>query len=289
MISKGPQTVGRHSIASWRVLLAMLPLGLLLSSSASVRAQTTFTDQADFLASSRSSEPITEGWDSWPALTLLPNETTFCRAVFSFTIEDGQGQMLDLQVFDFYDTSTPQNYLGPESSEPRFGSFLPGDSATFIFDPPLLSFGATIVASRSTFEGLFHLTARLASGAQITVDSTAPSATLADESEVYFVGIFAPGDPIAMATVESDLDLYVFNLDEVILRHQFLIGPGDVNLDGVLDLLDVPAFVAILLEFPDACDLETVDLNGDGKVDDPVAAARNGMPCRTRTGLASSP
>ena len=27
------------------------------------------------------------------------------------------------------------------------------------------------------------------------------------------------------------------------------------------------AFVAILLEFPDACHVETVDLNGDGQVD----------------------
>lgn len=268
MISKRLKTVRGAWAASPCVSTALLTLGILHFWSASVWAQTTFTDRAAFLASSRSSEPIVEGWDSWPALTLLPNETMFCRAVFSFTIEDAQGQMLDLQVFDFFDTSTPSNYLGPESLEPRFGSFLPGDAATFIFDPPLLSFGATMVASRSTFEGLFHLTASLASGAQITVDSTAPSVILADESEVYFVGISSLGDPIEMATIESDLDLYVFNLDEVILHHQFLIGPGDVNLDGVSNLLDVPAFVTLLLgPFPDACDLETVDLNGDQKVD----------------------
>ena len=268
MISKRPQIVSRQSTVPWRVPLAVFPLGVLLSSSASVLAQTTFTDQAAFLASLPANEPIVEGWDSWPTFTLLPNETTFCKVVFSFTIEDGQGQMLDLQVFDFFDTSTPSNYLGPESPEPRFGSFLPGDSATFIFDPPLSAFGVTIIASRSTFGGLFHLTAGFASGSQLTADSAAPSSTLADESEVYFVGIIAvAGDPIAMATIASDLDLYVFNVDEVILHHQNLLGPGDANLDGVFNILDVPAFVALLLEpFPDACDLETVDLNGDGKV-----------------------
>ena len=268
MTSERLKTVRGAWAAPPCVSTALLTLGILHFWPASVWAP-IFTDQGAFLASLPANEPIAEGWDSWPTSTLLPNETTFCNAAFSFTIEDSQGQMLDLQVFDFFDTTTPSNYLGPESPEPRFGSFLPEDAATFVFDPPLSAFGVTIIASRSTFDGLFHLTAGFASGSQLTADSAAPSSVLADESEVYFVGIIAAaGDPIDSATVESDLDLYVFNVDEVILHHQSLIGPGDVNLDGVLNVLDVPAFVALLLEpFPDACDLETVDLNGDGKVD----------------------
>ena len=78
------------------------------------------------------------------------------------------------------------------------------------------------------------LTINSVQAASITVNSTAPSVALSDESEVYFVGIASLGDPIAMATIESDLDLYVFNLDELILRYQFMIGQGDVNLDGRL-------------------------------------------------------
>ena len=257
------------SFASRTVFPTASLLGLTFFCPTVLLAQTAYTDKAAFIAAlGNGSLVITNNWDANQPGDLIPSGTKICQGLLTYNILTADGEPLDLQIFDYFDTTTPLNYIGPESPEPRRALFLASDSVMLTFDQPVTAIGVQFVACPGTFEASFHITA-IVGGTEFTADSGPSTTVLSDWSEPYFVGIIAdPGETTSEATIWSDEGLFSYSLDEIIFQATipaFVL--GDANLDGTTDVLDVPAFVDALLDsYTDMCDVATSDLNIDGQV-----------------------
>lgn len=94
-------------------------------------AQDCYTDKDAFLAALLAgSLVVVNDWESDSAGAFVPSGTSICQGTLTYDLPDGNGEPLKLQLLDFFDTTTPTNYVGPESIDPRYALFLSGDSVT---------------------------------------------------------------------------------------------------------------------------------------------------------------
>ena len=215
-----------------------LPL-LWLATHAAAQVPSCYTDKSAFEAALLPDrEVVTLDWDDPNQLLQpLPDGFEVEDVTVNYTIGDPNIGMLNLQVLDIFDTTTPTQYVGTDEVNPTFGLLFPEDSVHLTFDRPVRALGVHFVSCRGTYEGVFHVSA-VGVG---TCGSNATFTPLPDESEGYWVGLIAePNQGFTEADVYSDWDLFVYNLDEIVYQLQF--PRCDLNEDGTVDPNDFEVF-----------------------------------------------
>ena len=232
---------------------------------ARVEAQTGHTDRADFDASLIFDEmdqdyigglERTLDFDSLMAGDPIASGSTATELEgfqFVYDLDAGAGNLL-MQVSDGGDDSTPNsggmgNTLGTNDA----GIFQDGDMFGIVV-PPSYGFGIEII-SRDSFltdvDGAdISLNFNAGGGSGLTVDLDENSGTmLADGSTVYFLGVTSgtdvlPGTEATITTRNSGNVEFLFNVD-CLIRGEMI--PGDCDLNGSLNALDIDPFIDLLV------------------------------------------
>lgn len=155
---------------------------------------------------------------------------------FTFTYDFGSVQ---LQVGNTNDAFLGENYLGTTDAD-----LLQDGDDFFVTVEPSNAFGITIATADALMDGDISLTFN-----GITVDLVGMDLveTLADGSFVYFLGVTNDSVTDTTATITTLGDgVFLYNVDALIRTADSAVLLGDVNLDGVVNLLDVGPFVDLI-------------------------------------------
>jgi len=200
----------RRSVARGTVLAVV---GVMFAGVAHA-APMTFTDQASFLAAIGGFPNVqTLDFESQNAGDLIASGSSVGGITFGYSIPDGAGGFLTMQVRDDFGTTSGTNYLGLDNDPD--GAFVAGDSFTMTFANPLTALGLYVISADTIFAGDFELVTITGISVQ---NAATPDVFLAD-GDAFFLGITDPAgfssadlisDPFGVAT-----GLYVFNVDDI--------------------------------------------------------------------------
>ena len=101
---------------------------------------------------------------------------------FNYNIDGGTGSLAIVSSLDYFDTTSPPNYLG--SNDPTTAALFPGDSITMSFASPINALGLYIIGGPYS-PGDFTLTSSTATA----LSSNVLEETLGDGGQVIFLGI----------------------------------------------------------------------------------------------------
>jgi hypothetical protein len=163
----------------------LLILGISLPASAALVA---YSSRSDFEAAIAAHVSTTVDFDSASVGDAIPSGSSFGGISFSYSLTDLTGDPLTMVVDGFFDTTSAPNYLALRTQGGDFVNFLSGDSFTLGFAQPVNAFGLNIIANDVLRPGdSFSLTTAGLGG--IITAPLAPSTTLADGGQLYFLGV----------------------------------------------------------------------------------------------------
>lgn len=116
---------------------------------------------------------------------------------------------LGLIVSNQFETTSSPNYLGVDDGGSQL--FLAGDTITFDFASPIVSFSLNVVSTPNTPEGAFVLDAGVAGNDT----SGAPTSILALGTEVFVLTV-GSSTPFSSASLSGEpAGVYSFNIDDI--------------------------------------------------------------------------
>ena len=185
--------------------LAILSI-LVLGTSSAYAATTTYTSQADFL-NDLTQPAITVDFESFSSGDIIPNGASAGGATVTYDLGGAQ-----LMVDDFYDTTSPNNYLGTDDPFSDY-SLYGGDSVTVTFDSAMYAFGLYVISGDTIYDDDFTITTN--SGQSASSSSVFDVALL--DGEAYYLGLIEDDytQGFTSVTFSSYPEDYVFNIDDI--------------------------------------------------------------------------
>jgi len=179
---------------------------LILGLSNAQAAVTTYTSQTDFLNNLSSSNVTTYNFDNLPSGSIIPSGTTVDGATFTYDIFPGVSIMVD----DWFDTTSPNNYLGTDDGT---FAFLGGDSFTISFDQSIRAIGMYVISSDLIFDNDFTIATNMG---QSVSSLSLVDVSLAD-GKAYYLGLIEDdfNHAFTSITLSSFSDYYLFNVDDI--------------------------------------------------------------------------
>ncbi len=196
----------------------------------SAYAVTTFYDsQAGYLSALGGAAITTYDFDALTAGTLIASGDTLNGATFSYSLS-GPGTP-SILVDNFFDTTSPNNYLGTDDGS---GSFVSGDGFTITFDQTMRSIGLYVISADLIFADDFTITTN---SGQSVGNSATPDATLAD-GDAYFIGLIEDDFNLGFNSITlSSQDFgFLFNVDDITVSAVPLPAAVWLFASGVLGL-----------------------------------------------------
>jgi hypothetical protein len=149
-----------------------------------------YESRSDFETAISGLISTTVDFDSASFGQTIPSGSTFDGITFTYSLTDLGGDPLTMVVDDFFDTTSSPNYLGLQTTSGDFVNFVSGDSFTMDFAQPVNGVGLNIIANDVLMPGdLFSLSLTLTGIGGIITNPLAPSQTLPDGGQVYFLGV----------------------------------------------------------------------------------------------------
>lgn len=172
-----------------RLLCAICASVFISSTSTSVSAAiVAYDSRSDFENAIAGLIGTTVDFDSASFGLAIPSGSTFDGITFTYSLADLDDEPLTMVVDDFFDTTSSPNYLGLQTAGGDFVNFISGDSFTMEFAQPVNAVGLNIIANDILLPGdSFSLTLGGLGG--LITAPLAPSATLQDGGQVYFLGV----------------------------------------------------------------------------------------------------
>lgn len=180
----------------------------------------------------------TVDFDSASAGQGIPSGGAFDGITFTYSLTDLAGDPLTMVVDNFFATTSPSNYLGlQEPVSGDFVNFVSGDSFTMSFAQPVNAVGLNIIANDVLMTGdSFSLILQGIGG--IISAPLAPSATLTDGGQVYFLGVTSD-QAFSSAAFGSSGSLLEFTHDDItyavvpVPAAIWLLGSGFILIMGM--------------------------------------------------------
>ena len=170
-------------------------------------ATTSYSSEAAFLAAL--SGPVTTyNFDSSTVGTTINQGDTINGATFTYSL--GAPGNPSILIDNFFDTTSPDNYLGTDDGS---GAFLSGDEITITFDETMYAIGMYVISADLIFADDFTITTN---NSQVVSNIATPDIILSD-GDAYFIGLieddFSQGfDSITLSSFDAG---YLFNVDDI--------------------------------------------------------------------------
>jgi hypothetical protein len=149
-----------------------------------------YESRSDFETAISGLISTTVDFDSASFGQIIPSGSTFDGITFTYSLTDLGGDPLSMVVDSFFDTTSSPNYLGLQTTSGDFVNFVSGDSFTMDFAQPVNGVGLDIIANDVLMPGdLLSLSLTLTGIGGIITSPLAPSQTLPDGGQVYFLGL----------------------------------------------------------------------------------------------------
>jgi hypothetical protein len=242
------------------VVALLTALGIVLPTPTFKADVTTYTDAADFASALTANGYAANTQDfesSAPGSTFGPGSVIGDIDFDGFTSPD-------LLVDDSFATTSGNNYLGLDNI--GLANQFPGG---FEFDmqlPNSNAVGMFIITAEtpsfSIFDNDIVIDIPGVGVAELDVDDL--QATIGGSDNVFFVGLVDTMATFNTAQIRYDpsaISTIVFNIDDIVTASGVLL--GDVNQDGLVNLLDIEPFVTLLT---DGLFQAEADINQDGSV-----------------------
>ena len=179
----------------------------------------------------------------------IVNELNFDSLVAGSTVSNGE-TIQDIQFsFDFGDVLLSVVDSGTTTSSPNFlgtndlDLLQDGDNIDFIF-PDAIAVGLNIISADELLDDDLTLTFLDVPVSLVGLDV---EQTLSDGSTVHFLGITSTDESAitaSLATIGGGFFLY--NIDNIVVVSMAPIILGDINQDGLVNLLDVEPFIGVI-------------------------------------------
>jgi len=178
----------------------------IFSFSSAHSATTTYTSQANYLTALGGTTVITQNFDGLTSGDIIADGDTLDNATYSYAISGG----FEILVDDYYDTTSPNNYLGTTDGS---GAFFGGDSFTITFDQTLHAIGLYVISADTIFDDDFTITT---SSGQTASNSEVPDITLSDGG-AFYIGLIEDDFNLGFnsITFSSSDENYLFNIDDI--------------------------------------------------------------------------
>ena len=181
---------------------------LLCGGFTSAQAATTlYNSEADFL-SDLGGASTTYNFDSNTAGAIIADGDTLDGATFSYSLS-GAGNP-SILIDNFFDTTSPNNYLGTDDGS---GAFVSGDSFTITFDQTMYAIGLYVISADLIFDDDFTIT----TSSGLTVNNFGlPDITLSD-GDAYYFGLIEDdvNQGFDSITLSSQDFGFLFNVDDI--------------------------------------------------------------------------
>lgn len=184
----------------------LLLSALLLGSTTAHAAVTTYSSQDDFL-SDLTKPSVTLDFESFSSGDLIPSGSSSNGVTITYDFGGA-----NLMVDDFYDTTSPFNYLGTDDDYTDYALY-GGDSITVTFDKAMYAFGLYLISADEIYDDDFTITTNRG---QIASNLSVVDMALAD-GEAYYLGLIESdlGQGFTSVTFSSFEDEYLFNIDDI--------------------------------------------------------------------------
>lgn len=169
-------------------------------------------------------------FDSASPGIVIDNNSVFEGVTFNY---DFCGTLMTIETGST--TNSMPNYLGTDDA----GLLQDGDELCIEF-APVNAIGLHIVSKDELVDGDVTL---MFAGVAASLSGLTIEKFLADGSNVYFIGVYDPTEVHDTASIKSaGGGFFLFNIDDLVMSKTNVL-LGDVNLDGVVNLLDIALFV----------------------------------------------
>lgn len=189
-----------------RKKLLLISSILALGCAQAQAAVTAYSSQADFLNDLKR-PGVTVDFESFSQGDVIPSGSSHMGASITYDLGGA-----NLMVDDFYDTTSPFNYLGTDDIDRDFGLY-GGDSFTLDFGQAMHAFGLYIISADDIFDGDFTITTN---NGQEAFSLSIVDMPLLD-GEAYYLGLIESDDAMGFTSVtfSSVADDYIFNIDDI--------------------------------------------------------------------------
>ncbi len=145
---------------------------------------------------------------------VLPSGSTLNGIRFTYFIDDGSGDSMEMKVSNLFDTTSGNKYLGLDDAG-NLDQFVAGDEFTMNLGRPYRALGMYFVTSDPLFSGDILLETPV----ETVLNSELKEDVLADGGIVYFLGLVSPGSAFDTAHIRFDSvapGTFLFNVDDIV-------------------------------------------------------------------------
>lgn len=211
----------------------------LILSSASPAAVTTYLSRSAFEGAIAGWSGDTVDFDSAVAGDTIASGGSFDDLSFTYSLMDLDNDPLTMVVDNFFDTTSPPNYLALLTESGDFVNFVTGDSFSVGFSGPVNAFGLTIIANDTLLGGdSFSLQGDGLAQAAMLDGPAVASDTLDDGGEVYFLGMVSDQAfrSVVFSSVDTELDFALDDMTYAVVPLPpalWLLGTGLLSIAGI--------------------------------------------------------
>ena len=187
-------------------LFRYLSFLFLYFSISSIHATTYYNNQADYLSALGAASTTTHNFDALSQGDTIASGDTLNGATFNYDLGG-----LSIMVDDYFDTTSPYNYLGTNDGS---GAFYSGDEFSITFDQTMFAAGLYVITGDPLFDN--DLTLSTNSGQSVS-NTEVDYQTLADGSLAYYIALVEddPNLGFNSITLSSASYNFLFNVDDI--------------------------------------------------------------------------